>query len=56
MLILSEIWAKNDFLKVISKTFAFYRTVDVYVDMGYSELGGHSITLTCCVGASKYKG
>ena len=34
----------------------FLRYVDIYVDMGYSELGRHSKILTCCVGTWKCKG
>ena len=38
--IFSKIWARNDFFKVISKKLSFPRNVDIYVDMGNSELGG----------------
>ena len=34
----------------------FARNVDIYVDLGYSELGGHSKTLACYGAAWKYEG
>ena len=49
------IWAKNDFFNVISKKLPFSRNVNIYVDMRYSELRGHSKTLKCCGGAWKCK-
>ena len=49
---------KKRFLKLNSKQFTLPLNVDIYeyVDMGYSELGGHSKTLRCCAGAWKYEG
>ena len=44
------------FFKEISKKLPIPQNVDIYVNIGYSELGGHSKTLTCCGGAWKYKG
>ena len=51
MLISSEIWTKNDFFKVNSKKLNFLRNVDIYVDMEYSKLRGHTISVTFCGGA-----
>ena len=34
--------------KMISKNENDLRNVDTYIDMGYSELGQHSKTLTYC--------
>ena len=38
-----------------TKKHYFSRKIDVYVDMGYSELGGHSKISTCWSGTLKYK-
>ena len=35
----------------LKKTSKKFRNADIYVDMGYSELDGHSKTLLCCGGA-----
>ena len=36
----SEMWAKPDFFKVISKKIFCARNVDIDADTNYSELGG----------------
>ena len=55
-MILSELWAKNDFFQSDLKKVHFRRNVDIYVDMGYLGLGGHSKMLTCCSGSWRYTG
>ena len=51
ILIFSVIFSKRSQIKIY-----FLRNIDINVIMGFSELGGHSKTLTCFGGALKYKG